>query len=149
MEAVVKLSSFLTSGSKAAARKMPRMSETNPLHETPVRPGALYWLAPDPLKDRFSHPHLVVQDDVFNVSRIPTVIVCALSSNLRKATEPGNVLLPAGEGGLPRDSVVVVSQLSVVDKSALRDCIGMLAPARVEQVLAGLRFQQAAFLQGR
>lgn len=115
----------------------------------PVRRGALYWLAPDPLRDSIKHPHLVVQEDVFNASRVPTVVVCALSSNLRKATEPGNVLLDVGEGGLPRRSVVVVSQLAVVDKVALRECIGMLAPARVEQVLAGLRFQQAGFLQGR
>lgn len=128
---------------------MPRMPETKPPQEAPVLRGSLYWLAPDPLKDRFRHPHLVLQDDVFNASRIPTVIVCALSSNLHKAAEPGNVVLHAGEGGLPQDSVAVVSQLSVVDKSALNDPIGMLAPARVEQVLAGLRFQQAAFLRGR
>ncbi len=111
--------------------------------------GELYWLAPDPLKDGIRHPHLVVQDDVFNASRIDTVIVCALSSNLNKATEPGNVLLDPGEGGLPRRSVVVVSQLSVVGKSSLQDPIGMLGTERVEQVLAGLRFQQASFLQGR
>jgi len=115
----------------------------------PVRRGELYWLAPDPLKDSLCHPHLVVQDDVFNASRIGTVIVCALSSNLNKATEPGNVLLDPGEGGLPRRSVVIVSQLSVVEKSLLQDPIGMLIPGRVEQVLAGLRFQQAAFLRGR
>ena len=90
---------------------MLRMSETKPPQEAPVIRGSLYWLAPDLVKDRFRHPHLVVQDDVFNASRIPTVIVCALSSNLQKATEPGNVLLHAGEGGLPLDSVVVVSQL--------------------------------------
>ena len=115
----------------------------------PVRRGELYWLAPDPLKDSLCHPHLVVQDDVFNASRIGTVIVCALSSNLNKATEPGNVLLDPGEGGLPRRSVVIVSQLSVVEKSLLQDPIGVLIPGRVEQVLAGLRFQQAAFLRGR
>lgn len=111
--------------------------------------GQADWLAPDPLKDSVRHPHLVVQEDVFNASRVPTVIVCALSSNLRKATEPGNVLLDDGEGGLPRRSVVVGSQLAVVDKSALQERIGILAPARVDQVLAGLRFQQAGYLQGR
>lgn len=115
----------------------------------PVLRGALYWLAPDPGKDTLRHPHLVVQDDVFNASRIPTTVVCALSSNLQKASEPGNVLLDEGEGNLPRRSVVVVSQLSVVDKSALADPIGRLDAARVDQVLAGLRFQQAAFLRGR
>ena len=125
------------------------MPEAESSPATPVRRGALYWLAPDPSRDLIRHPHLVVQDDVFNASRVPTVIVCALSSNLRKATEPGNVLLDAGEAGLPRASVVVVSQLAVVDKSDLQDWIGTLAPARVEQILAGLRFQQAGFLRGR
>ena len=125
------------------------MSDTHATGQHPVIRGALYWLAPDPLKDSIRHPHLVVQDDVFNASRIATVIVCALSTNLQKATEPGNVLLDEAEGGLPKRSVVVVSQLSTVDKSALRDRIGDLAPSRVEQVLAGLRFQQASFLRGR
>lgn len=125
---------------------MPSPSANDP---RPVIRGALYWLAPDPAKDSLRHPHLVVQDDVFNASRIPTTVVCALSSNLQKASEPGNVLLDEGEGNLPRRSVVVVSQLSVVDKSALADPIGRLDAARVDQVLAGLRFQQAAFLRGR
>lgn len=121
----------------------------NPSTGSSVVRGALYWVAPDPLKDTIRHPHLVLQEDVFNASRVPTVVVCALSTHLQKATEPGNVLLDEAEGGLPRRSVVVVSQLSVVDKSALQDRIGTLTDSRVEQVLAGLRFQQASFLRGR
>lgn len=128
---------------------IPGMPDTPLPTAHPVIRGALYWLAPDLLKDSIRHPHLVVQDDVFNASRIATVVVCALSTNLQKATEPGNVLLDEAEGGLPKRSVVVVSQLSTVDKSALQDRIGALAPSRVEQVLAGLRFQQASFLRGR
>jgi mRNA interferase MazF len=88
---------------------------------------------------------LVVQDDVFNRSRLTTVIVCALTSNLHRATEPGNVLLDEGEGCLPRQSVVVVSQILSVERSRLGEYIGALSAARVEQVLAGLRFQQASF----
>ena len=88
---------------------------------------------------------MVVQDDVFNHSRITTVVVCALTSNLRRANEPGNVLLEVGEGNLPRRSVVVVSQVSSVDKTRLGGWIGSLADARVEQILAGLRFQQVSF----
>lgn len=89
---------------------------------------------------------MVVQDDVFNRSRIDTVIVCALTTNLRRAREPGNVLLDDGEGDLPRRSVVVVSQIDAVPKAALGARIGTLTPARVEQIIAGLRFQQRAFL---
>jgi mRNA interferase MazF len=111
--------------------------------------GALYWLAPDPLKDSIQHPHVVLQDDIFNASRIPTTIICALSTNLQKAIEPGNVLLDEAEAGLPRRSVIVVSQLSVVNKLALQNYIGILASGRVVQVLAGLRFQQVGFLYAR
>jgi mRNA interferase MazF len=89
----------------------------------------------------------VVQDDVFNHSRVSTVIVCALTSNLHRAAEPGNVLLDPGEGGLPRQSVVVVSQIAAVDKARLGERIGALSEARVEQILAGLRFQQASFFR--
>jgi mRNA interferase MazF len=90
---------------------------------------------------------VVVQDDVFNHSRITTVIVCALTSNLHRAKEPGNVLLEVGEGNLPKQSVVVVSQVSSVDKARLGERIGSLSDARVEQILAGLRFLQASFFR--
>jgi mRNA interferase MazF len=92
-----------------------------------------------------AHPHVVVQDDVFNHSRIATVVVCALTSNLHRATEPGNVLLDVGEGCLPKQSVVVVSHVLSIEKSSLGERMGSLSQARVEQILAGLRFQQASF----
>jgi mRNA interferase MazF len=88
---------------------------------------------------------VVVQDDVFNHSRITTTVVCALTSNLHRASEPGNVLLDVGEGNLPRQSVVVVSQISSVEKISLGERIGSLSDARVDQILAGLRFQQVSF----
>ncbi|WP_146393761.1 type II toxin-antitoxin system PemK/MazF family toxin [Allorhodopirellula solitaria] len=88
---------------------------------------------------------MVVQEDVFNRSRIDTVVVCALSSNLCRAQERGNVLLNVGEGGLTKQSVIVVSQISTVPKALFSDLIGMLSQHRVEQVLTGLRFQQASF----
>ena len=88
---------------------------------------------------------MVVQDDVFNHSRITTVVVCALTSNLHRANEPGNVLLEVGEGNLPKQSVVIVSQVSSVNKARLGERIGSLSNTRVEQILAGLRFQQVSF----
>lgn len=126
---------------------------THPDESTPTRParihrGDVYWLAPDdtrgPAPD-YAHPHVVVQDDLFNHSRIATVVVCALTSNLNRVTEPGNVLLEPGEGDLPKQSVVVVSQISSVEKARLGAWIGTLSEARVEQILAGLRFQQVSF----
>jgi len=107
--------------------------------------GDLFWIPSDVLRPRVSgepHPYLVVQDDVFNRSRIPSLIVCGLSSQMRRAQEPGNVLLAPEEGNLPRQSVVIVSQICVVDKSDLGVYIGRLSLQRVEQVLSGLRFQQ-------
>ena len=92
------------------------------------------------------HPYVVVQDDVFNHSRIHTVVVCALTSNLRRASEtPGNLLLEPGEGNLPRQSVVEVSKVSSVEKVQLGEYIGALSQARVEQILSGMRFLQASW----
>ncbi|MEZ4359179.1 MAG: type II toxin-antitoxin system PemK/MazF family toxin [Kofleriaceae bacterium] len=113
-----------------------------------IRRGDLFWIAPDDSRGPapiYSHPHVVVQQDVFNHSRITTVVVCALTTNLSKASEPGNVLLEPGEGDLPKQSVVVVSQISSIDKARLGERIGALSSARVEQVLDGLRFQQRSF----
>jgi mRNA interferase MazF len=75
------------------------------------------------------------------------VVVCALSSNLQRAHEPGCVLLEDGEGGLPRRSVVVVSQIESVEKTQLGERIGSLSAERVEQILRGLRFLQRSYFQ--
>ncbi len=112
--------------------------------------GDIFWIAPDDSREpvpAYSHPHVVVQDDVFNHSRITTVVVCALTSNLHRAKEPGNVLLEVDEGNLPRQSVVIVSQVSSVDKARLGEWIGTLSDTRVGQILDGLRFQQVSFLR--
>ncbi|MDQ3791079.1 MAG: type II toxin-antitoxin system PemK/MazF family toxin [Actinomycetota bacterium] len=129
--------------------------KTNTGESTSTRParidrGDVFWIGPDDSRGpvpSYSHPHVVVQDDVFNHSRITTVVVCALTSNLHRASEPENVLLEVGEGNLPKQSVVVVSQISSVDKARLGERIGSLSDARVEQILAGLRFQQVSFFR--
>ena len=117
--------------------------------DTPtISRGDIFWIPPDDSRGpapSYSHPHVVVQDDVFNHSRISTVVVCALTTNLAKATEPGNVLLEPGEGDLPKQSVVVVSQISSVEQTRLGERIGALSEARVDQILAGLRFLQRSF----
>jgi mRNA interferase MazF len=114
--------------------------------------GDIFWIEPDETRGSIpghAHPHVVVQEDVFNRSRIHTVIVCALTTNLRRADEPGNVLLEPGEGNLAKRSVVVVSQISCVEKLALRAHIGTLSAERVVQILQGLRFQQSSFFAQR
>lgn len=112
--------------------------------------GDIFWIEADPSRGSIPgspHPHVIVQDDVFNRPRISTVVVCALTSNLNRATEPGNVLLEPGEGSLQKQSVVVVSQVSSVYKTRLGEHIGSLSAERVQQILAGMRFLQASFLQ--
>jgi mRNA interferase MazF len=115
-----------------------------------IHRGDLFWIGPEDSGGgvaSYSHPHVVVQEDVFNHSRITTVVVCALTTNLHRASEPGNVLLDPGEGNLPSQSIVVVSQISSVDKARLGARIGLLSRARVEQILAGLRFQQISYFE--
>ena len=102
-----------------------------------IHRGDIFWVAAD--ASRGSIP------GVFNHSRIGTVVVCALSSNLHRASEPGVVLLDAGEGGLARQSVVIASQISSLYKHRLQDHIGRLSEARVDQIVAALRFLQASF----
>lgn len=114
--------------------------------------GGVYWVevdASDGVAPNHRHPHVVIQNDVLNQSRIDTVVVCAVSSNLSRTTEPGNVRLDEGEGNLPRPSVVLVSQVSSMPKARLGAHVGTLAETRVQQILDGLQFQQRAHFRGR
>ena len=104
--------------------------------------GELYWF--DPGKPRGSapamnRPHIVIQNDLLNASAISTTILCSLTTNLRRANVPSNVMLEEGEGGLAQRSVVNVSQIVTVDKVDLYDPIGKLSATRVRQILAGLQ----------
>lgn len=113
--------------------------------------GDIYWLLlapPGAEEPDYAHPHVVIQDNVFNRSRINSVVVCALTSNLKRAKEPGNILLAAGEANLPQQSVVVVSQVSTVDKTRLGEYIGSLAEPRIDQILAGMNFVQVLTERG-
>lgn len=114
--------------------------------------GDIFWVAADDSIGSISgspHPHLVVQSDVFNHSRIATVVVCSLSSNIKRFSEPGVVLLDTGEGGLERQSVVIASQVSSIRKDRLGEYIGSLSSQRVDQVIAALRFLQSSHFRGR
>jgi mRNA interferase MazF len=82
---------------------------------------------------------LVVQADSFNRSRIQTAIVAVLTGNLELADAPGNVLVPARSAGLPRDSVVNVSQLLTLDRGFLTKHAGTLLPRLQSSVDEGLR----------
>ena len=106
-----------------------------------IRQGEIYWLQFGTHKGSGPtgrRPALVVQHDRFNRSAISTTVVAAVTSNLRLGAMPGNVLLDRGEGGLPRPSVVNVSQLRTVDRSQLGRRVGRLPRVRMQDVLGGL-----------
>ena len=103
--------------------------------------GEVYWIdlgQPIGSEPAYIHPYVVIQNNVLNRSQIRTVIVCALTTNLRRAKAPGNVLLEVGEADLPEQSVVNISQVFTVDKALLTEKIGSLSRQRVQQILAGL-----------
>jgi len=107
-----------------------------------INQGDIYWVAleePSGSEPGYRHPHVVVQNNVFNRSQIQTVVVCALTSNLKRASAPGNVLLDKKEGNLPKQSVVNVSQIFTVDKSQLGEYIGTLSPKRMREILDGIK----------
>lgn len=86
----------------------------------------------------FRRPVVVVQGDALNRSRIATVVCVPLTSNLKWAAAPGNLLLPSNVTGLPKDSVANVSQLVTVDKSDLTERTGKLSGAKLELLLSGI-----------
>jgi mRNA interferase MazF len=107
-----------------------------------INQGDVFWIdlgEPSGSEPGYRHPHIVIQNNVFNQSRINTVVVCVLTSNLGLARAPGNVLLEKGEANLPKQSVVNVSQIFTVDKRDLDEKIGMLSRRRVHQILDGIR----------
>ena len=86
----------------------------------------------------FRRPVVVVQGDALNRSRIASVVCVSLTSNLRWATAPGNVLLPSSVTGLPKESVANVSQLVTLDKTDLTERTGKLSRSKLELVLSGI-----------
>jgi len=107
-----------------------------------INQGDIFWIEldePSGSEPGYLHPHVIIQNNLFNRSRINTVVVCVLTSNLRRANSPGNVLLEAGEADLPEQSVVNVSQILTIDKSQLGEKIVTLSAERVRQILDGIR----------
>ena len=106
-----------------------------------IAQGEVWWadLAdPSGSEPGFRRPVVVVQGDAFNRSRIATAVCVALTSNLRWAEAPGNVLLSARTTGLPKDSVANVSQLVTLDRDVLSERVGVLPARKLELVLLGI-----------
>jgi mRNA interferase MazF len=108
--------------------------------------GDVWWAdlpVPQGSEPGYRRPLLIVQNDAFNRSRLPTVIAVVLTGNVRLVDAPGNVLIPAKASGLPRDSVANVSQVVTVDRNALTERVGRLPGSVIEQVADGLRLALA------
>ena len=107
-----------------------------------VNQGDIFWIElmePSGSEPGYLHPHIVIQNNIFNQSRINTVVVCTLTSNLKRSNAPGNVTLDKGEANLPKKSVVNISQIFTVNKSDLSEKIGTLSLNRISQILSGIK----------
>ncbi|MCP4655320.1 MAG: type II toxin-antitoxin system PemK/MazF family toxin [bacterium] len=103
--------------------------------------GQVWWAnLPDPAGSEagFRRPVVVAQGDRFNRSRLATAVCVPLTSNLRLAEAPGNVLLPARSTGLPQDSVASVSLILAVNKYQLVECVGQISDRQLQQLFVGI-----------
>jgi mRNA interferase MazF len=106
-----------------------------------VSQGDVFWASlaePTGSGPGFRRPVVVVQGDAFNASRLATVVVVPLTSNLRWAAAPGNVRLTHERTGLPKDSVANISQVVAVDRRVLSERVGHLSDGDLALVLAGI-----------
>lgn len=113
--------------------------------------GDIYWFQPnsaDRTASDIVHPHVVIDIQVSNEDAARQVVLCAITSNMKRVNMPGNILLDTGEGNLTRRSVVEVSKTRMLEDGELGDYIGSLSASRIEQILAGKRFVERSFLTG-
>jgi mRNA interferase MazF len=104
--------------------------------------GAVWWAElPQPAASEpgYRRPVIIIQANSFNRSRIKTIMVLVVTSNLRLADAPGNVSLPAASTGLPKDSVANVSQVITIDKSFLVEECGRIPSVLMRAIDEGLR----------
>lgn len=107
-----------------------------------MKRGEIWWASlgePSGSEPGYRRPVLIIQSDAFNQSRISTVLTAVITSNVALALAPGNVLIKPRASGLPKDSVINISQLITVDKRFLTERVKALDLAVVEQVDEGLR----------
>jgi mRNA interferase MazF len=107
-----------------------------------IEQGEIYWIdlgEPSGSEPGNRHPHIVIQNNLFNASKIKTVVVCALTSNIKRAQAPGNVLLNQGEANLPKKSVVNISQIYTVNKNDLAEKIGKVSEKKFNEIYEGIK----------
>lgn len=106
-----------------------------------ITQGDVYWYdfaEPRGSEPGFERPVVVIQGDSFNRSSIATTVCVVLTTNMKRASMPGNVALTKKDTGLDQEAVANVSQLQTVDREYLRDPLGRLPPAKVRAILRGI-----------
>jgi mRNA interferase MazF len=104
--------------------------------------GEIWWAdfgIPFGSEPGFRRPVLIVQDDSFNTSRINTVVIVPLTTNLLLEEAPGNVFIHKEDSGLTKDSVMVASQLYAIDKKRLIERAKYIDPSIIEDVVNGIK----------
>jgi mRNA interferase MazF len=107
-----------------------------------IRKDSIYWVDFSPGKGSEPigrRPELVIQNNALNDSRINTVIMLAITSNLRFGELPGNVNLSKGEANMPKSCVINVTQIKSVDKNSIKEKIGTLSNNKMQEVSEGLK----------
>jgi mRNA interferase MazF len=101
--------------------------------------GEIWWAEPQGSEPGSRRPVLIVQDDLLTRSRLQSVMVAPLTSNVSRARAMGNVLLQVGHSGLARDSVVLVCQVMTIDKDFLTELVGSVPRRVLASIDDGLR----------
>ena len=104
--------------------------------------GEIWWVnlgIPYGSEPGFRRPVVVIQDDSFNRSKINTVIVASITTNLNLAEAPGNVFLEKGKSGLSKDGVVNISQITTIDKKRLAEKVCVLSQSSMSEIDYGLK----------
>lgn len=107
-----------------------------------IEQGEIYWVdlgEPSGSGPGYRHPHIVIQNNLFNASKINTVVMCSLTSNVKRGDSPGNVVLKKGEANLSKKSVVNITRIYTVDKNDLRERIGKVTTERIREILMGIQ----------
>lgn len=107
-----------------------------------IKRGEIWWAElPDPVSSEpgYKRPLLIVQANEFNISNINTIIAIAITTNVRLAGAPGNVLLSGKQSKLPKQSVINVSQIITIDKSFLTEKIHTISNKIMITVEEGLK----------
>ena len=107
-----------------------------------IKRGEIWWAElPEPIGSGpgYRRPLLIIQSNDFNKSKINTIIVAVITSNIRLSAAPGNILLSTQKSNLPKESVINVSQLITIDKSFLTEKVNTLSSSIMANVDEGVR----------